>query len=60
MILEPTGAYDRDHNTTPDVVKISKESNIVLLRGGRLEKVEEAAENWRGRSFKRRRKWSVR
>jgi hypothetical protein len=29
MIEGLTGAYDFDHNTTPEVVKISNESNIV-------------------------------
>lgn len=31
MICEPTGAYDRDHRTTPDVVIISKASNIFVI-----------------------------
>jgi hypothetical protein len=48
MILGPTGAYDLDHNTTPEVVKISKESNMIVSCGGRLKKVKEAAENGRG------------
>ena len=30
MILALTGAYERDHNTTPEVVRISKLSSILL------------------------------
>lgn len=29
MTCAPTGAYDLDHSTTPEVVRISKASNIV-------------------------------
>lgn len=30
ITCDPTGAYDFDHSTTPEVVKISKASNILI------------------------------
>lgn len=32
-ICAPTGAYDLDHRTTPEVVRISKASNMMKIRG---------------------------
>jgi hypothetical protein len=31
MMAGLVGAYDFDHRTTPDVVRISKESNILVM-----------------------------
>jgi hypothetical protein len=36
MTFAPTGTYVRDHRTTPEVVRISKVSNMVVAGGVRV------------------------